>query len=646
VKLPLVHPCLLVLSVLLAGCSASFAPTPEVPGETPLGTLAGQAYGGQQPLVGAHIYAYQSGTGGYGTASKSLLGATDTGGYATTYDGAAYYVTTDANGYFQIGSAVTCTSKTVVYLFSLSGNPGSGANTAAGLMAVLGTCPAGGTLIGAVTSSGKAQIYMNEVSTVAAAYALSGFATSATAISNAGGTLGNYGIQNAAANAAQMYTTIATSDGSTGNNGSTRAALATTPGGNGTVPQAKLDTLANILAACVNSTGPGSTACSGLFGDIKSAGTSGTTATNTATAAIYIAHNPVANVTALFDLVGSTANPFTPALSVAPHDFTVELSFTGGGLTSAGYVVHPIAFDSSGNAWVVSGGGTVLSEFSPLGVPANPGGYAENFDAPDAIAIDTSGNIWVEDENSNNYIGSVYKISSSGTKLGTFNTDVDGPKDIEIDGSGNVWVPELNNILEFTNSGAFVRDVKDSNTLIPYAVAFEPGAAGNFWVADEEQMAAYTYTDSGGTVAGSPFANTVDLPICNAIDSGGNVWFVAAGGTLSKINAAGAPVNGSPIATGASTTVSLAIDGAGNAWVTDNSAAVREISSTGVNLSTTAGFTPSSTAQPQGLAIDGSGDVWYDTYNDSTLREMIGAATPVATPIAYGVANSKLGTRP
>ena len=36
----------------------------------------------------------------------------------------------------------------------------------------------------------------------------------------------------------------------------TGSALTTTPAGNGTVPQQTINTLANILASCINSTGP------------------------------------------------------------------------------------------------------------------------------------------------------------------------------------------------------------------------------------------------------------------------------------------------------------------------------------------------------------------------------------------------------
>jgi hypothetical protein len=44
------------------------------------------------------------------------------------------------------------------------------------------------------------------------------------------------------------------------------------------------------------------------------------------------------------------------------------------------------------------------------------------------------------------------------------------------------------------------------------------------------------------------------------------------------------------------------------------------------------------------MAIDGSGDVWV--AGTGSVTEIIGAATPVVTPLATAVANSKLGIRP
>ena len=86
-----------------------------------------------------------------------------------------YYATTESGGTFNISNEYNCPTPTSqVYLYAIGGDAGSGTNSAAGLMAALGTC---GTL------SSSTSVVINEVSTVATAYSIAGFATDATHVS-------------------------------------------------------------------------------------------------------------------------------------------------------------------------------------------------------------------------------------------------------------------------------------------------------------------------------------------------------------------------------------------------------------------------------------------------------------------------------
>ena len=241
---------------------------------------------------------------------------------------------------------------------------------------------------------------INEVSTVAAAYAMAGFATDATHVSNSGTALAQTGIANAFANAANLETL------------STGVALSTTPAGNGTVPQTEINTLGNILASCVNTNGEGSTACTTLFTNALAGGTTGTLP-----AAINIAHNPATNVASLYALAGGTP-PFASALTAVPNDWTVALNFTGGFNNPTG-----IAIDSSGDAWVVSTA-TVSTkslasvvELSSSGVVlSGAGGFAQGVMIEgDGVAIDGLANVWLLS------VGSpfAYEISSTGAFVAT-----------------------------------------------------------------------------------------------------------------------------------------------------------------------------------------------------------------------------------
>ncbi|MDP9052291.1 MAG: hypothetical protein M3O31_16460, partial [Acidobacteriota bacterium] len=375
-----------VLCSLLTGCviaSPGDAPTAD-PGLAIQGTIQG----GQQAIVGAHVYLLAAGaTGNAGpgiaasvlNASHSLLtsvsGSTtlDTSGGATKGD---YYVTSGANGGFNITGDYSCTPNTQVYVYAVGGDAGSGTNSAAGLMALLGNCPSLGTFQFATPF-----VFLNEVSTVAAAYSIAGYATDATHVSSSGTALARMGIANAFANSTNLEALA------------TGIALTTTPAGNGTVPQAEINTLANILASCVNSTGPSSTQCSTLFTNTKSNGSTGTKATDTVTAGINIAHNPAANLAMLFPLASPTP-PFQPALSAQPSDFTVALSFTGGGIDSP----FSLAVDGVGNVWMVNSNSGSVSEMNGVtGAAISPiGGFTGNgLTAPFAIAIDSFGNAWV-----------------------------------------------------------------------------------------------------------------------------------------------------------------------------------------------------------------------------------------------------------
>jgi len=304
----------LSLSLFFAGCSVGPTASTSV---HPSVAVGGVVHGGQQPISGAHVYLFAANTTGTagpgvaasaGNASVSLLNAAST----HNSDSLGAYVLTDASGSFSITDDYSCVPNTQVYIYALSGNPGVGTNTAAGLLAVLGNCPASGNFLTATPF-----VSVNEVSTVVAAYSFAAFATDATHVSSSGSAFDQTAIADAFANAANL------ADIASG------LAFTTTPFGNAIVPQSEINTLANILASCVNSAGTISgptnpTACYTLFNSAKSQGSTGTVPTETATAAIDIAHNPSADISDLFALPTAAA-PFAPNLTTQPGNFTIPL---------------------------------------------------------------------------------------------------------------------------------------------------------------------------------------------------------------------------------------------------------------------------------------------------------------------------------
>ena len=647
-----------LVCVLLTGCTLSTT-APSSPEVGAGAAITGRVMGGQQPLVGAHVYVLEANTTGYGgsgiaasSSNKSIslltnvAGSTtlDTNGGPTNGD---YYVTSGAGGAFSITGDYTCTLNSQVYLYSVGGDSGSGPNSAAGLLAA-GNCPSGGSFPSSL------YVVMNEVSTIATAYSMAGFATDALHISSSGTAKAMTGIFNADANAANLE------------NLSTGVALTTTPAGNGTVPQTTINTLANILASCVNSTGPGSTACSTLFADAKSGGSTGTAPIDTATAAINMAHNPVANITPLYALSTATP-PFAPALTAQPNDFTILLGFTAGGLAGP----RGIAIDGAGDVWVANqasptnNGVYDVTELSPSGsaLSGTSGYTAATLSEPYGIAIGVGGSAFVTNFTGN----SVTKLSSTGALLSAptdFTGTLDEPDSVALDAGGLVWVGSYNLLLtKFSNTGSELspgfEGYNVGGILDPTCVAVD--GSGNVWVGNAEYIglnptpAIAELTNSGTALSGGGFTGGgISSPESIALDSSGNAWVADYGGVVIELSPAGVFLSGTSGFSGGGLAhpVGVSIDGAGNVWVANfTGLGITELSSSGAILSGANGYTSGHTGGATDVAVDGAGNVW--ALSAPGVVEIVGSATPVITPIVAGLpttptlnGTSNLGTRP
>lgn len=606
---------LILCTLFLSGCAGVAAPGSSA-GTFSGAALKGAVHGGQNPISGAHVYLYAANTTSYGDESISLLTAGDDTAMDT--DG-QYYATTDANGLFSITGDYTCPAEaSQVYLYTAGGNSGSGENSAIGLLAALGTCPAGGTL-----SSGLF-VMINEVSTVATAYSIAGYATDATHVSSSGSALAKVGIANAFATVTNLE------------NLGTGAALATTPAGNGVVPQSEINTLADILGACINTESSTSAGCSTLFSNAMNGSD---TPTDTATAAINIAHNPSRNVTDLYGLVPAVGAPFQPTLSAQPNDFSIALSFTGGGLD----LCEGLAVDASGNIWLSNNLANSVSGFNSLGAPkaGSPFKGRNNMVNPFGLAIDASGNLWVPSETSVNLV----ELNSSGSE--TTNSPFTGggltaPHWMTFDQLGQSWIssgPDYNSVSEFSSTGSAISSGPSGHTTGgingPDIIAAD--VAGNVWIANRTGSSLSEFGISDGVAnASSPFTgNGLDSPFGIAIDYSGNLWVTNFdGNSISKFSSTGSPIS-SYTGGGLHSPAGIAVDGAGNIWVANNGRYnISEFDSNGTAITNSKGFQlSSSVTQLVWIAIDGSGNVWVSARGSVGLNELVGAAAPVVTPL-------------
>jgi hypothetical protein len=512
-------------------------------------------------------------------------------------------------------------------------------------------------------------VYMNEVSTVATAFALAPFANTATnndALHIGTSSTNLAGLQNAALTANNLYDITGHNSG-TGNNGDSHIARLVTPTNltGSSVPQSLIDTIGNILANCVdsantygvtNTSGTKSAQCATLFNTATSDGTStGTKPYDTATAAINIAKHPAGSGATTTTCGGTVSTfactlynsltgnvPFQPYLSSAPNDFTVGITYTGSGLTGA----NGIAIDASGDAWIPNGSGAVV-ELSPAGaVLSGSNGYSAGTGSNSSVAIDYSGNVWFI-----NNFASVMKMNSIGTLLsgaGGYSTGTYGPSGcttaspqphgLAIDANNNVWVSNYSGddrgqgIALLTNSGTLLGAVNTNNNQCNEATTGNTVVRNNWGIAmdgngvmystgysSENVAAVNTSTINGSfTIYNNSGSTSVpDGPAYPAIDQNGKVWMPNYYGFVNSTNTPGAGTSVSVFTPGTTSASSSAI----------TTVAYTSYSGGGLN-------------GPQAIAVDGGNNIWVANYGSKTISELNNSGTALTPSTGYTTAFS------
>jgi len=178
------------LSALLTGCGIGDLDTSSPQAAQVIPAFQGTMMGGQSPIVHATVKIYATGSDGSCTSSGSAAAciASDTGygvatllQEATVVNGGSAGQETDASGNFSFAGGYFCPAGEFAYIVGSGGSPGSAgasANSKILLVAALGRCEDLYTAVtGGYSGYKGSNIVINEITTVAAGYALGNFAT-------------------------------------------------------------------------------------------------------------------------------------------------------------------------------------------------------------------------------------------------------------------------------------------------------------------------------------------------------------------------------------------------------------------------------------------------------------------------------------
>jgi hypothetical protein len=614
--------------------------------------LQGVVQAGSQPVVGAAVGLYAAGTSGYASAASQVFAP-----------GATATVLTDKNGNFTLPAGYSCPQpNSQMYLVALGGQVGTNAaNPNLSLMTALGSCD----------SLGGTSVFVNEVTSVASAWALAPFAANDSLTGNSsylylGTSSGNIvGLVNAFAAVNNLV------DITTGQ------ARVTVPAGNATVPYPEINTLADILNACTATAGGvegDGSVCGTLFTATNVLGTGAFNGSigpaDTLQAAFNIAQHPVSNYGYQLDsghsLLGlaTLASPFQPILTTQPNDWSVSLNYTGGGGLSSASAVGSFAVDAAGDLWITDTTAGSAIEWNAVGAALSPSkGFAAG---GGPIAIDATGNVWISGN------GVLTELTSIGAPApgSPFGGVAGGGGDIAIDTQGDLWISNPGGVNEFDSLGVQISPGAGyTNDGITTVTAVGIDSSNNVWLGDavSGDGTFAELTNPGGQLivnAQPKAAHGMVLPQI-AADGAGDIWAVSGtdvcetppyagkGSTLMPTcSAEGGDFGGSSGSINTWNPQGIVLDGAGTVWIASQGGGTNPVIQPSVfpiapSLSGGGAYlsSPSLAAGSLRVAVDGSGNVWVLLANN-TVTEYIGAATPVVTPIALAVKNKKLGATP
>ena len=279
-------------------------------------------------------------------------------------------------------------------------------------------------------------------------------------------------------------------------------------------------------------------------------------------------------------------------------------------ITTLGSVTNPagIAVDAAGYVYVADSNNSVIRVVSPGGqVSTLAGGSGALFSDPIGVAVDQYGTVYVADAGNNEILKISGGVASIFAGQPGSGTSFSFPAGVAVDSAGFVFVADCYN--------SMIREISPGGTVTTLA-----GQAG-----------------SPGAVNGSTSSATFWGPYGVAVDNYGNVYVgdsynnmirKISGGWISTLAGSGTPGSSNGFGSNASfsTPEGVAVDGSGNVYVADFATnLIRKITSGG-DVSTLAGPSNSTVSatfnNPVGVAVDGYGHVFVGDSGDNEVREI------------------------
>jgi len=593
-------------ALFTAGCSNMMSTATDANLVSNAKSIKGKVHGGSQPVSGATVKLYYAGQ------SSSPIEAATT---ISAADGTFAFANSGSPDLGENGNIYSCPSTTnpLVYVIAKGGNTlgdgnASENNSAAAFIGIYGDC-------NQLTSSNFLEL--NEVTTVATMLAAQQyFDPNGEGLSADGTGVAKIAIDATPATIANMVSTSTgvalTSTDIPGIHGLAGATVTATP------ETSKINLLANILTSCVNNASASAPNCTTLFANAvppnsfttNLPGTTFGQATDVLQALYYMLTNPTSggNIANLFALAGGTASAFQPALATQPSDWTVAISY------------------SSTNTCGTGNGGL--------------------FSAPNALAIDLDGDVWIGNGQSNN--GNAVEITSSGIAA-TCNSFGAGattaPSAVFIDSAQNVW-SALSGSLTLTrfnpNNSSFLTFSAAGPVL-----AIAGDGSGNIFFS----VATAVYEIAGGATAPTATTPTLVTSVATNVtslmpDKTGALW--ASSGTTAFQQIVGTTVT--PYTTGTNTQ-GVVVTGGNTVFVSSVTPGnaisyFANVDSSGYLMqSNWPAVSPlGGINQPTAITVDGAANVWSANLLPNTNPAF--ANDPTAPPTLFGISEISVAGNP